>query len=382
MAKVLLVGSIAGSLANFRGDLIKEWVSRGLEVTTLSRPTKETRREKILALGAKHREIPIKRDKLSPLQDLKLILELRRIFGQEKPEYIFAYTVKPVLYSGLCLPAAGQARFFVMITGLGYAFVGFTLKQRLLKKVLSLLYRNALKKSEAVFFQNGDDLAIFREMGLVGANQKVVMINGSGVNLEYFSYSKPPADKEISFLLIGRLLTSKGIREYARAAEMVKSRCPGAKFILLGRLLNSPDSINLTELKRWQDEGVLEYEGGTEDVRPYLEQCSVYTLPSYREGTPRSVLEAMSTGRAIITTDAPGCRETVIEGVNGFLVPVQDCDALAGAMFKFIEQPELIEKMGTASRKLAEEKFDVNKVNRVILEAMGLGEVRDQSREN
>lgn len=372
MHKVLLVGSIAGPIVNFRGDLVKEWINRGFEVVALSRPTKERRRERIAALGARHRHIPIKRDKLNPVQDLKLILSLWRIIREEQPDYIFAYTVKPVLYSGLCLQAAGKSRFFIMITGLGYAFVGTSLKQRLLRMVLRLLYGKAIKKSEAVFFQNRDDLALFREMGLLGAKQKIVLVNGSGVNLDRFYYSTPPTGKDIKFLLIGRLLVSKGVLEYARAAELVKSVYPGARFVLLGRLLNSPDSIALKDLERWQDQGLLEYVPGTEDVRPYLEECSVYVLPSYREGTPRSVLEAMAMGRAVITTDAPGCRETVTEGVNGFLVPVKDSRALAEAMMRFIGQRELIEQMGRESRRIAEEKFDVHKVNRVILETMGL----------
>ncbi len=370
MPKVLLIGSIAGSIVNFRGDLIKEWIARGFEVTTLSRPSKEVRKERIRALGARHREIPIERDKINLFKDIRLIFALKKIFKEEQPDYIFAYTVKPVLYSALCLGASGGAKLYMMITGLGYAFSGATLKQRLVKVIIRLLYRRAMKKSTVVFFQNIDDLTVFKELGLVDPGQRIVMVKGSGVNLEHFYYGEPRAGEEIVFLLIGRLLGSKGIREYAEAAKLVKARYSNVTFKLLGRLLNSPDSISAKELDGWQEEGVLEYLGGTEDVRPYLESCSVYVLPSYREGTPRSVLEAMSMGRAVITTDAPGSRETVINGVNGYLVPVKDSRALVKAMERFIEQPKLIEKMGIESRRIAEEKFDVHKVNRVILDAM------------
>lgn len=374
MAKVLVVGSIAGSIVNFRGDLIKAWIRQGLEVTTSSRPSKEARRERIRALGAKHREIPIERDKLNPFKDIRLLFRLRQIFREEEPEYIFAYTVKPVLYSALCLRAAGGAKLYVMITGLGYGFSGTTVKQRLVKLVLSLLYRVALNRSEVVFFQNRDDLALFRELSLVRGEHRVKMVHGSGVNLDHFYYSEPPGGKVVNFLLVGRLLSSKGIREYSEAARLVKEKYPQVKFKLLGRLLNSPDSITKNELESWQGTGLIEYLGGTEDVRPYLEKCHVYVLPSYREGTPRSVLEAMAMGRPVITTDAPGCRETVEEGVNGYLVPVKDNRALAEAMMRFVEQPELIEQMGRESRRMAEERFDVHKVNRVILETMGLSE--------
>lgn len=375
MGKILLVGSIAGSIVNFRGDLIKAWIERGYQVVTLTRPSKEARKERIRALGAVHREIPIERDKINPWKDIKLILALRKIIREEKPEYIFAYTVKPVIYSSLAARLAGyRSRCFFMITGLGYAFSGQSLKQRFVKQVLRLFYRSALKRSEAVFFQNEDDLAVFKEQKLISDAQNVVMINGSGVNLEYFANNELPKGEDLTFLLIGRMLGSKGIREYARAARLVKENHKQVRFRLLGRLLNSPDSIRQEELDGWQKCEMVEYLGGTEDVRPYIKECSVYVLPSYREGTPRSVLEAMAMGRPVITTDAPGCRETIEEGVNGYLVPVKDSQALAEAMEEFIKNPMLISKMGAESRRIAEEKFDVHKVNRVILEAMGLNE--------
>ena len=168
------------------------------------------------------------------------------------------------------------------------------------------------------------------------------------------------------------MLISKGIREYVEAAKIVKSTYAQARFLVVGGLDESPDSIKQEDLENWQDEGIIDYNGWTDDVRPYLETCCVYVLPSYREGTPRSVLEAMAIGRAIITTDAPGCRETVEDKVNGYIVPVRDINALVDAMKSFIEAPELIEKMGMESRKIAEVKYDVHKVNEVINKAMGL----------
>ncbi len=417
MPKILIVGSVAGSLVNFRGDLIKQWRQRGFAVTALTRPAEAMRQANIRALGAKYRPIPLYRDGMTPLQDLKLLFSLRRIIREEQPAYIFAYTVKPIIYAAFSARLTGKTRLFAMITGLGFAFSGGSLKQRLVKSVLRLMYRGALKRCELVFFQNRDDLALFRKLKIIKPDQKVELVNGSGVNLDHYYYSKPAPAKELTFLLIARLLTSKGIREYAEAAQIIRAKYPkasnaledpkaledlndrkdsqgfevfkdlkkpghpacsqdpnypGVRFVLVGRLLDAPGSIDREELDRWQEEGLLEYAGGTYDVRPYLEACSVYVLPSYREGTPRSVLEAMAMGRPVITTDAPGCRETVTEGRNGFLVPVRDSEALADAMEKFMREPALIEKMGAQSRKYAEEKFDVKKVNQVILAAMGL----------
>lgn len=378
MLKILIVGSIAGSLVSFRGDLIRAWIKRGFKVTALSRPAEELRREKIRELGAGYRPVPLYRDGMNPLQDLKLFFNLHRIIREEQPRYIFAYTVKPIIYSALGAWSVGTVRFFAMITGLGYAFSGGSLKQRIVKGLLRLLYRVALKRCELVFFQNPDDLALFRELKLIGPDQPVRLVNGSGVNLDHYYYSPPAPGKDLTFLLIARLINSKGIREYAEAARIIRAKYPGTRFMLVGRILDAPDSIDQKELDNWQKEGLFEYAGGTFDVRPYLEACAVYVLPSYREGTPRSVLEAMAMGRPVITTEAPGCRETVEEGINGFLVPVKDSGALAGAMEKFILEPGLIKKMGDESRRIAEEKFDVHRVNRDILEAMGLAGDREE----
>ena len=372
MSKILIVGGIAGSLVSFRGDLIKAWLERGFKVTALSRPAEGLRLKKIEELGAGYRPIPLYRDGMNPLQDLKLLFSLRRIIREEEPRYIFAYTVKPIIYSAFGAWSLRSVRFFAMITGLGYAFSGGSIKQRMVKGLLRLLYRLALKRCELIFFQNPDDLALFRKLKLVGPEKPFRLVNGSGVNLDHYYYSPPARVEELTFLLIARLINSKGIREYAEAARIIKIKYPETRFVLVGRILEAPDSIDHSDLIRWQEEGLLEYAGGHDDVRPYLEACSVYVLPSYREGTPRSVLEAMAMGRPIITTDAPGCRETVQAGKNGFLVPVQDSKALAGAMEKFIEDPDLLKKMGAESRRIAEEKFDVHKVNLEILEAMGL----------
>ena len=231
------------------------------------------------------------------------------------------------------------------------------------------MYRLSLKRADAVFLLNDDDIHYVVRQGLVQPAQ-VVKLNGIGVNLAEWV----PADtvnQPITFLLAARLLREKGIVEYAEAARIVKSQYPETRFILLGGVDPNPGSLNAQKVSEWVKEGLLEWPGHVA-VQPWLAQTSVYVLPSYyREGVPRSTQEAMAMGRAVITTDAPGCRETVVEGLNGFLVPVRDAVALADAMMRFIKQPALIETMGKASRMLAEERFDVHKVNAIMLATMG-----------
>jgi glycosyltransferase involved in cell wall biosynthesis len=207
-------------------------------------------------------------------------------------------------------------------------------------------------------------------MGLTPA-EKAVLIGPSGVDLNEW-LPAPPIFEPITFTLAARLLREKGIVEFAQAAQRIKQRYPNTRFLLLGGLDTNPGALREHEVCQWAEAGVLEWHGHVPDVRPYFAQTSVYVLPSYREGVPRSTQEAMAMARPVITTDAPGCRETVIEGVNGFLVPPRDVDALAVAMERFIQQPELILTMGQASRKLAEERFDVHKINQRILEVMGI----------
>jgi len=233
------------------------------------------------------------------------------------------------------------------------------------------LYRIALVRNEKVFFQNPDDLKLFQELKLVAA-RKCLLVSGSGVNLGYYKPAALPTGAP-AFLMIARLLKEKGFEEYVKAAQIVKQKYPETVFRMIAwQLAGSPSVISSDQVERWKDEGLVEIFGETNDVRPFLAGASVYVLPSYREGTPRTVLEAMAMGRAIITTDAPGCRETVVDGVNGFLVPERDSKSLAEAMERFILEPELIAKMGKASRRIAEEKYNVHIVNQVINRTMGL----------
>ncbi len=369
MAKIAIVSHYSPSLINFRGDLIRAMVDLGHEVICLG--PEAGFEQPLQELGARYRQISLNRTGLNPLQDLGTLFSLKKAFEEMRPDMVFSYTVKPIVYGSIAAHLAGVQEIYGMITGLGYVFIGETFKQKILTQMVAFLYKCALKHNQVVFFQNPDDLHLFVDKGIVPKAVKPVLVNGSGVNIEKFALATPKLSP-VTFLLMGRLIKDKGILEYVEAARLLKQKYPMAKFQLLGPLDTNPAAITQEQLDQWAEEGVIEYLGETDDVRPFVANASVYVLPSYREGTPRSVLEAMSMGRPIITTDAPGCRETVIDGRNGFLVPVKNVSALMSAMEKFISEPDLIAKMGKESRIIAEEKYDVRKVNQVILHEMGL----------
>jgi len=369
--RVVVVAGFAESLVNFRGPLLRAMIDAGHEVVACAPGRPEHVVTTLTQLGVVYEEIFLERTGTNPAHDLRTVRSLGKLFAQLRPDYALFYTIKPVVYGSLAASYASVPKVFSMITGLGYAFADSSLKQRLMRLPVQALYRVALKKNESVFFQNPDDRELFVKRRLIADPGQAVLINGSGVDLAHYSKSAPVMDK-IIFLLIARLIRDKGIHEYVEAARRIKRCYPNAVFRLLGPFDSNPSAIDQTTIEQWRKEGVIEYLGKTNDVRPYITDCSVYVLPSYREGTPRSVLEAMAMGRPIITTDAPGCRETVIDGRNGYLVPVKDVDSLTEALERFIVTPELIPSMGEESRKIAVEKYDVRKVNDKILRTMGL----------
>lgn len=371
--KILLIAGLAESLINFRGQLIAAFQAKGLEVHVAAPgfDTPSKTRDVLQAKGVVVHHVPIRRAGTNPLADLMALWSLWRLMRRTRPDIVMGYTVKPVIYGTLAAWLAGVPRRFALITGLGYAFSSDATGLRgWVKRLVQGLYALALRHAHKVFFQNADDRALFRQLGLLRLDTPSVLVNGSGVDVE--RYSVAPLPVAPNFLLIARLLGDKGVREYAQAARVIKMSRPEVSFSLVGGIDENPDSIEETELNAWVREGSLDYLGQLSDVRPAIAECQVYVLPSYREGTPRTVLEAMAMGRAIITTDAPGCRETVVDGDNGFLVPVKSVDALVAAMERFIADPGLVGLMGKRSREIAEEKYDVHKVNAVMLREMGL----------
>lgn len=370
MLRIVIVSNDAKLLINYRGEMIKAFVEQGHQVIALA-PEKGFEKE-LATIGAQYRSIPLQRTGINPLKDLYTLWVMVGVLKELKPEAVFSYTIKPVIYASLAARAAKIPKVYAMISGLGYVFVGGSLKQRILLRVVQFLYKQAMCNNSKIFFQNPDDREAFKALNILASEKQSVLINGSGVDIDRFAYVKPKT-KPLVFLLIARLIWDKGIGEYVEAARLIKKRHPDVVFKILGPFDSNPAAISSEQMESWVEEGLIEYLGETNDVCPYIAASSVYVLPSfYREGTPRSVLEAMSMGRAVITTDAPGCRETVRHGENGFLVPVKDSRALAEAMERFILKPELIFDMGVKSREIAVEKYDVHKVNRVIMQAMGL----------
>lgn len=369
--KFLLVASLAESLINFRGPLIAALQARGLQVHVAAPdlPHGDPIRLQLQAAGVAVHSVPLRRTGTNPVADMQTLWSLWRLMRRVRPDHVLGYTVKPVVYGSLAAWLARVPRRFALITGLGYAFQQQG-QGSALQALVQRLYALALGRVHAVFFQNPDDEALFRDRALVAPGAHTCVVNGSGVDVGAFTVAPLPPGPPC-FLLIARLLGDKGVREYAQAAHRIRMVHPGVRCLLVGWIDTNPDAIAQHELDAWVAEGSLEFLGRLSDVRPAIAACSVYVLPSYREGTPRTVLEAMAMGRAVITTDAPGCRETVVDGDNGFLVPVKSVNALAQAMERFITEPDLAARVGARSRQMAEEKYDVHKVNAVMLREMG-----------
>lgn len=360
---------MAESLVEFRADLIKDLVARGYKVTgAAAAPVTPGILEEISALGADFIPLPLYRTAVNPLQDITTLLAIRRLLRQLRPDVMICYTIKPVVYGGLAVRLSGlkNLRYVPMVTGLGFAFHGGSWKRDTLTKVASFLYRQSLMSAHSVIFQNPDNLALFVDRGIV-PKEKTRLVNGSGVNLKQFARAPLPPGPDVTFLVAARLLVAKGIREYCEAAEIVKRKYPNAHFVIIGRKETSPDAIPYDVVDSWANSDVIDYQGGVRDVRPYVQKASVCVLPSYSEGLPRTLLEALAMGRPVITTDVPGCRETVQEGVNGYLVPARDAKALAAAMERYLLDPSLLEKHAEASYQMALDRFDVRKVNIDIL---------------
>lgn len=373
--KYLIIASFPESLLNFRGALMESLKSKGVSVHIAAPdlPVDSAVRKQIEDRGYIVHPIELQRVGMNPWKDLLCLIGLCRLLRKIKPDAVLAYTVKPVVYGLLAARLMAVPKRFALITGLGYAFQGDESGRSSrsgLRSLVQKLYALALRGSCKTFFQNPDDLKLFKERKLISSSAQTCVVNGSGVDLNKFELTAPPTP--ISFLLIARLLGDKGVREYVAAARLIRQSQPEVIFNLVGWIDDNPDAISANELDAWVKDGTVQYLGRLNDVRPAIRASSVYVLPSYREGTPRTVLEAMAMGRAIVTTDAPGCRETVLDGVNGYLVEVKNSDSLAQAMLRFLQDPSKAETMGQASRKVAEEKYDVHMVNQMMLREMGV----------
>lgn len=367
--RILIAASYAPSLLNFRGPLLRDLNYAGHTVHACAPDLDGSLRVQLRQMGVEAHETPLDRQGAGIFADLHYLLALRGLIRKIRPDLVLTYTIKPNIWGAFAAYLCGVPSA-AMITGLGYAFTGNGgLRQRMSRFVATVLYRLATSCNRIVIFQNPDDRDDFIAAGCLADPSKARLVNGSGVDCDH--YAPAPLPDGPVFLMIARLLKNKGVREYGEAAvRLIRSR-PQARCVLVGYFEEGPDSIARADLDRWVAGG-LEYVGKLDDVRPALSACSVYVLPSYREGTPRSVLEALATGRPVITCDAPGCRETVVDGLNGFLVPVGDLESLHARMAQLADDPDLRRRMAGESLRIAREKFDVSAVNRVLIGHLGL----------
>lgn len=366
--KFLMISPKNRTVYNFRGDLIREIKDKGYEVVVTGPDRTDV--ERIEELGVRFIEIPMNKNGTSVIGDLKYCWNLFQLMRKEKPNVTLGYTAKPVIYGAIAANLAGVRNINSMVTGGGYVFAASTWKAKILGVIVRFLYRIGFGFADHVIFQNPDDLKEFCKRRLVSP-KKCSVVHGSGINMEHFMQAPLPA--EPVFFMLSRLLKSKGVMEYLEAARIVKGKHPQAEFYLLGKYeTDMQDAVPQEDVEKYIREGTVVRFEETDDVRPYYEKCSVYVLPSYREGTPRTVLEAMAMGRPVITTDAPGCRQTTADGKTGYLVPVRDSAALAEKMSFFVDNPGFIAIMGKRSRMYAEKKFDVVKVNADMMKIMGL----------
>lgn len=367
--KIAVLSSHTPSLFRFRADMMTAFRKLGYDVLAVGNEEEEAWTGKFSELGIRYRQARIQRNGLNPLKDLQTFFSLRKILKEEHPDKIFTYQAKTIIYGGIAAASLKITEVYPLIAGVGSVFLYDSFKMKLIRTFLKAEYRFAMRRSPKVFFQNTDDVEIFEKNKIISAS-KVVLLNGSGVNLEIFKAQELP--EPFGFLCISRLIKDKGIVEYLEAAKSLKEKYPSVRCMLVGPYDTNPSALKPEELQPYIDSGVIEYFGEQSDVRPYLAQCNVFVLPSYREGTPKAVLEAMASFKAIITTDAPGCKETVEDGINGYLVPVRDVGRLVACMEKLLNDPEKVRSMASEGRRLAEEKFDVNSVNAAIIGAMGL----------
>lgn len=370
MEHLLLVGGLASSLVRFRGPLIQAALDAGHTVTCAAgEPDDDTSRQ-LAARGVAFHPLPLERAGTSASNDLRAIRALRQLMQRVRPTVALGYTVKPALYTVLAARSVRGIRPFAMLSGLGYALSNDAPRWRPATLSARLLARVSLPQADGVFFHNADDRALCIARKWVRGGRAHVLA-GSGVDLTAFP-AAPLPHGPLTYLFMARLLHDKGIGEFVSAAMQVHDVAPHARFRVIGGYDSNPRSVTAAQIAAWQAESPVEFGGHVAAPWSEFAGCHVFVLPSYYpEGLPRTLLEAMAVGRAVITTNLPGCREAVRDG-NGFLVPPKDADSLAAAMLRFHAEPSLAGQMGARGRRLAETVFDANVVAEHMLQVMGL----------
>ena len=370
-------------MVSFRGPLLRAIADTGRQVYAFAIDYDAEKAAAVRGFGAEPVLYCLDRTGTHPARDLETVQELSRAFNRLRIDTVLTYFVKPVVLGSAAAVLAQVPHRFAKLPGLGALFTNAGTERSSVSSVTRWLGHSgiklALKSNQRVFLYNREDEEELTRKRLVDPS-KVHHLNGTGVDLTEYGFA-PPVTSPVTFLMMARLLADKGVHEFAAAAQLVKNRWPDARFLLLGGIDTNPSAISEEEVRSWVEKGIIEWPGSVPDVRPWLEKASVFVLPSYREGVPRSTQEALALGRPVITTDAIGCRKTVEPGRNGFLVPVQDAESLAKRMMEFLRKPDLIARMGLASRRLAEERFDIHEINTEILKVMGLADgIPDRTR--
>jgi len=364
--KVILVDASAARLFQFRGDFIKHLMGMGHEVYCAA-PHDAVFDQKIAEICTEYQGLILHRSKISLWQNFMSFLDLFKFFKRVAPDTVLLYTPKPTIMGSVAAKLLGVKGIYSMIAGLGFifTFTGESLKKLVLIRVLLFAYKMAFKLNKLVFFINPDDREEFLSRGSLKM-EKTLMLNGEGVDLDYY-YFKDTYPEKLRFLYVGRLLGDKGVREFIQASSELKDQYPDVEFALAGDLDEAhPTTLSQEEVDRAKAEGKVHFLGEVPDIREELWNTSVFVLPSYREGLPRSTMEAMALGRAVISGNCPGCRETVTEGENGYLVEIRNSQDLKLKMELFIKDPTLPKKFGHKSYEYAKERYDIHKINSQI----------------
>ncbi|MEG0031601.1 glycosyltransferase family 4 protein [Acinetobacter sp.] len=379
MKKIFLIGSTASNLYLFRKDFIISCVEKNYVVYSLISEYNDEWIKKIESLGSKVLVYNLSRAGLNPLSDIKSMMEIKSYIEKYQPDLVFSFFTKPLIYGSLAAKLAKTPKVIGMIEGLGSPFTthrhGQNFKMKIVRFFQISLYRVVFPFLDKIIFLNKDDPIDLIEKNKIYHKPNAVDILGPiGLSLEDYPYKRWDETQDISFIFIARLLAEKGVYEYLESAKIVKSKYPNVKFKIIGGLdTENPYGLSKEKLDVIIATGVIEYPGFVSNVIEHIAQSAVFVLPSYyREGVPRSTQEAMAVGRPVITTNVPGCRDTVVDGANGFLVPKWDIDVLVEKMCFFIENPEQVNIMGLESYKIAIEKFDVHTVNKKLFRILGI----------